>query len=78
LGGNVYKIDLATMKKEGPIKVGEKFCGAISGPDGNIYFEDMANGNVYTWDAKTLKTVDKMPVGKAVCGIQWTKNICRS
>jgi hypothetical protein len=74
LAGNVYKVDLATMKKEGPFKVGEKFCGAIAGPDGNIYFEDMANGNVYVWDSKALKTVDKMPVGKAVCGIQWTKN----
>jgi DNA-binding beta-propeller fold protein YncE len=74
LAGNIYKIDLATMKKEGPFKVGEKFCGAIAGPDGNIYFEDMADGNVYVWDSKTLKTVDKMPVGKAVCGIQWTKN----
>ena len=74
LAGNIYKIDLATMKKEGPFKVGEKFCGASAGPDGNIYFEDMADGNVYVWDAKTLKTVDKMPVGKAVCGIQWTKN----
>jgi len=74
LDGNIYKIDMATRKKEGPFKVGEKFCGAITGPDGNIYFEDMANGNVYVWDSKTLKTVDKMPVGKAVCGIQWTKN----
>ena len=74
LDGNVYKVDLATGKKEGPFKVGEKFCGAIAGPDGNVYFEDMADGNVYVWDAKTLKTVDKMPVGKAVCGIQWTHN----
>ena len=74
LDGNVYKIDMATGKKEGPFKVGEKFCGAILGPDGNIYFEDMADGNVYVWNAKKLKTVDKMPVGKAVCGIQWTKN----
>lgn len=74
LAGDIYKVDLATMKKEGPFKVGEKFCGAITGPDGNIYFEDMADGNVYVWDSKTLKTVDKMPVGKAVCGIQWTKN----
>ena len=73
-GGKHYKIDLATMKKEGPFKVGEKFCGAIVGPDGNVYFEDMADGNVYVWDSKTMKTVDKMPVGKAVCGIQWTKN----
>jgi outer membrane protein assembly factor BamB len=75
LAGNIYKIDMATGKKEGPFKVGEKFCGTILGPDGNIYLEDMANGNVYVWDSKTLKTVDKMPVGKAVCGIQWTKNL---
>jgi len=74
LAGDVYKYDIKTQKKEGPFKVGEKFCGAIVGPDGNIYFEDMADGNVYIWDSKTLKTVDKMPVGKAVCGIQWTKN----
>jgi hypothetical protein len=46
LAGNIYKIDLASGKKEGPFKVGEKFCGAIVGPDGNIYFQDMANGNV--------------------------------
>lgn len=74
LSGNVYKVNLATGKKDGPFKVGEKFCGAITGPDGNVYFEDMADGNVYVWDAKTLKTVDKMPVGHAICGIQWTKN----
>jgi DNA-binding beta-propeller fold protein YncE len=74
LAGNVYKIDLATMKKEGPFKVGEKFCGAIAGPDGNIYLQDMADGHIYVWDANKLKTVDKMPVGKALCGIQWTKN----
>jgi DNA-binding beta-propeller fold protein YncE len=74
LNGKVYKIDMATGKKEGPFDVGEKFCGAIAGPDGNIYFEDMANGNVYEWDPAGLKTVDKMPVGAAVCGIQWTKN----
>lgn len=74
LAGNVYKIDLKTGKKEGPWKVGNKFCGTILGKDGNIYLEDMADGNVYVWDPRTLKTVDKMPVGKAVCGIQWTKN----
>ncbi len=78
LAGNVYKIDLATGKKEGPFKVGEKFCGAIAGPDGKIYFEDMADGNVYVWDANTLKTAEKMPVGKAVCGIQWTKNASKA
>ena len=64
LSGDVYKVNLESGKKEGPFKVGEKFCGAIMGPDGNIY----------AWDTKTLKTVDKIPVGKAVCGIQWTKN----
>jgi hypothetical protein len=74
LAGDVYKIDLKTGKKEGPYKVGKKFCGTILGQDGNIYLEDMADGNVYVWDPKTLKTVDKMPIGKAVCGIQWTKN----
>lgn len=74
LNGNVYKVDLATGKKSGPYKVGEKFCGAIVGPDGKVYLEDMADGNVYIWDSQKLKTVDKMPVGKAVCGIQWTKN----
>lgn len=74
LAGDVYKIDLASGKKEGPFKVGQKFCGAIVGPDGKIYFEDMADGNVYVWDSKKLKTVDKMPVGKAVCGIQWANN----
>ncbi len=73
LAGNVYKVDLSTGKKEGPFKVGEKFCGAIVGPDGNIYLEDMADGHIYIWDANKLKTVDKMPVGKALCGIQWTK-----
>ncbi len=73
LNGDVYKINLATGKKEGPFKVGEKFCGAIVGPDGNMYFEDMADGKVYVWDSKTLKTVDVMPAGKAVCGIQWTR-----
>ncbi len=74
LNGNIYKINMATGKKAGPYKVGEKFCGVIVGPDGNIYLQDMANGNVYIWDSTKLKTVDKMPVGKAVCGIQWTKN----
>jgi hypothetical protein len=73
LNGDVYKVNLTTGKKEGPIKVGQKFCGAIVGPDGKVYFEDMADGNVYVWDSNTLKTVDKMPIGKAVCGIQWTK-----
>ncbi len=78
LAGNVYKVELdangRAAKKEGPFKVGEKFCGAITGPDGNVYFEDMTDGNVYVWNPEKLKLVDKMPVGMAVCGIQWTKN----
>jgi sugar lactone lactonase YvrE len=74
LGGDVFKVNLATGEKQGPFKVGKKFCGAITGPDGNIYFEDMADGHAYIWDSKTLKTVDAMPVGAAICGIQWTKN----
>lgn len=74
LNGDVYKIDMNTGKKEGPIKVGQKFCGTVVGPDGKVYLEDMADGNVYVLDAGTMKTVDKMPVGHAVCGISWTKN----
>ena len=78
LAGNVYKVELdangRALKKEGPFKVGEKFCGAITGPDGNVYFEDMTDGNVYVWNPEKLKLVDKMPAGMAVCGIQWTKN----
>ena len=54
--------------------VGEKFCGAITGPDSNVYFEDMTDGNVYVWNPENLKLVEKMPAGMAVCGIQWTKN----
>lgn len=74
LNGDVYKVNLTSGKKEGPIAVGKKFCGAILGPDGNIYFEDMADGNIYIFDPVKLKTVDKMPVGNALCGIQWTLN----
>jgi WD40 repeat protein len=75
LDGSVVVYDLKTGKKSKQMKVGEKFCGSVVGPDGkHVYFEDMANGHVYEWDFKTLKTVDKFPVGKAVCGIQWTRN----
>ncbi len=72
LDGDVVVYDLKTGKKTKPMKVGEKFCGANVGPDGNVYFEDMANGDVYAWDPKEMKPVDKIPVGKAVCGIAWT------
>jgi DNA-binding beta-propeller fold protein YncE len=75
LNGNVVTYDLTTGKKSAPMQVGKKFCDAVAGPDGNIYFEDMADGHVYVFDPKGLKTVDSIPVGAAVCGIQWTKNL---
>jgi len=74
LNGKVVVYDTATGKKSAPMDVGKKFCDAAQGPDGNIYFEDMADGNVYVWDPQKQKTVDTMPVGKAVCGIAWTKS----
>jgi DNA-binding beta-propeller fold protein YncE len=75
LNGSVVKYDPKTGKKSKPVAVGKKFCDAVVGPDGNIYFEDMADGNVYIFDPKGMKTVDKLPVGKAVCGIAWTKGL---
>jgi hypothetical protein len=75
LNGKVIVVDTKTGKKEKTLDVGKKFCDAVAGPDGNIYFEDMADGHVYVFDPKGLKTVDKMPVGKAVCGIAWTKGL---
>jgi hypothetical protein len=75
LNGKVVRYDPKTGKKSQPMSVGKKFCDAVAGPDGNIYFEDMADGNVYVWDPKGMKTVDKIPVGKAVCGIAWTKGL---
>jgi DNA-binding beta-propeller fold protein YncE len=75
LNGNVVTYDITTGKKSAPMQVGKKFCDAVAGPDGNIYFEDMADGHVYVFDPKGLKTVDSMPVGAAVCGIGWTKNV---
>jgi DNA-binding beta-propeller fold protein YncE len=75
LNGTVVKYDPKTGKKSKPVAVGKKFCDAVVGPDGNIYFEDMADGNVYIFDPKGMKPVDKLPVGKAVCGIAWTKGV---
>lgn len=75
LNGKVVRYDPKTGKKSKPVTVGKKFCDAVVGPDGNIYFEDMADGNVYIFDPKGMKTVDKLPVGKAVCGIAWTKGV---
>ncbi|MFQ5848899.1 MAG: YncE family protein [Candidatus Methylomirabilales bacterium] len=74
LSGDVYKYDLATKRREGPYRVGRKFCDAVVGPEGHIYFEDMADGRVYIWDPERLKTVGTMPVARSVCGIQWTRN----
>jgi len=78
LNGNVVTYDLTTGKKSAPMQVGKKFCGAITGPDGNIYFEDMADGHSYVFDPKGLKTVDSIPVGAAICGIGWTKNAAKA
>lgn len=75
LNGNVLTYDLKTGEKSKPMPVGKKFCDAIVGPDGNIYFEDMADGQVYVWDPKGMKTADKIPVGKSLCGIAWTKTL---
>ncbi len=75
LNGAVVTYDTKTGKKSAPMQVGKKFCDAVVGPEGNIYFEDMADGSVYIWDPKGMKTVDKMPVGKGVCGIAWTKGL---
>jgi DNA-binding beta-propeller fold protein YncE len=75
LNGTVVKYDPKSGKKSKPVALGKKFCDAVVGPDGNIYFEDMADGNVYIFDPKGMKAVDKLPVGKAVCGIAWTKGI---
>jgi len=74
LNGKVVQYDIATGKKTAPMDLGKKFCDAVVGPDGNIYFEDMADGNVYVWDYKTMKAVDKMPVGASMCGIAWTRD----
>ncbi len=75
LNGKVVVVDLKTGKKLKTLQVGQKFCDAVVGPGGNIYFEDMADGNVYIFDPKKLKAVDKLPIGAAVCGIAWTKSI---
>jgi DNA-binding beta-propeller fold protein YncE len=78
LGGQVYEINAKTKKTlAGPIDVGEKFCDAVLGPDGNVYLEDMANGNLYVYDPSTDTTADVIPTGdnndaiSSVCGIDW-------
>lgn len=75
LNGKVVVVDLKTRKREKTLQVGQKFCDAVLGPGGNIYFEDMADGNVYIFDPKKMKTVDKVPIGAAVCSITWTNGV---
>jgi len=59
-------------------QVGKKFCGAVNGPDGDVYYEDMADGQVYQFDPKTNKKADEIPVGKAVCGIGWNADASKA
>jgi len=73
LNGKVKKYNLDTKELTDLGQVGKKFCGAVNGPGGNIYFEDMADGNVYIFDPVKGKAADKIPVGMAVCGIGWDK-----
>ncbi len=75
LNGHVIKVDLTKpdAKPEDLGKVGKKFCGAVPGPGGDVYYEDMADGNVYVFDPAKGKAADVIPVGKAVCGIGWDK-----
>lgn len=61
------------------IDVGEKFCDAIWGPDGFVYFEDMANGKVYKFDPNAKKVADEITFQTkdgskkaiSICGIQF-------
>jgi len=73
LNGKIMKYNLDTQTLTDLGQVGNKFCGAIPGPDGDIYYEDMADGHVYVFDPVKEKAVDSFPVGMAVCGIGWTK-----
>jgi hypothetical protein len=75
LNGHIKKVDLDSKDKTAVDLglFGKKFCGAVNGPDGKIYFEDMSDGHVYIYDTKTDKLADSIPVGAAVCGIGWDK-----
>jgi DNA-binding beta-propeller fold protein YncE len=88
-GGHLAVLDLATGSLDrivvgpaggelagqiaGLTLTGKKFCGAVPGPGGDVYYEDMADGNVYVFDPAKGKAADVIPVGKAVCGIGWDK-----
>lgn len=71
LDGKIMKYNLDTQKLTDLGQVGKKFCGAIPGPDGDIYYEDMADGHVYVYDPSKDKAADVIPVGMSVCGIGW-------
>ena len=73
LNGKIMKYGLDTDKLEDLGQIGKKFCGAVPGPGGMIYYEDMADGNVYVFDPAKGKAADKIPVGMSVCGIGWDK-----
>ncbi|HLB25033.1 MAG TPA: hypothetical protein VJM83_01760, partial [Nitrospirota bacterium] len=73
LNGKVMKYNLKSGELKDLGQVGKKFCGAVSGPDGKVYYEDMADGNVYVFDPVKGKASDTIAVGKAVCGIGWDK-----
>jgi len=74
LNGEIIVYDLKTKKKSKPLKVGKKFCDVNWGPDGHLYFNDMADGSVYAWDTKANKLVERIPVSKSLCGLQWSRD----
>jgi len=73
LNGTIKKVNIDTGAVTDLGQVGKKFCGAVPGPGGNLYYEDMADGNVYVFDPTKDKAADVIPAGKAVCGIGWDK-----
>jgi len=73
LNGKMMKYDLDKGELKDLGQVGQKFCGTVSGPGGNLYCEDMADGKVYVFDPSKDKAADVIPVGMSVCGIGWDK-----
>lgn len=80
LGGQARVFsDLEAGKKSELMDVGEKFCDTIWGPQGFVYFTDMANGKIYKFDPDKQEVADvilaKSPDGseqaKSICGIQF-------
>ena len=73
LNGKMMKYDLDKGELKDMGQIGNKFCGTVSGPGGNLYCEDMADGKVYVYDPSKDKAADVIPVGMSVCGIGWDK-----